>query len=70
MCNIQTSERNGGKILQISWRGRNLIKANVKVILMVAQFLWSPWDLLRSSNVLWTINFAINTLFLVEITVL
>ena len=23
-----------------------------------------PWDLLRSSNVLWTISFAINTLFL------
>ena len=37
------------------------MKANVNVILMVAQVIWSPWDLLRSSNVLWTISFAINT---------
>ena len=46
------------------------MKANVKVILMVAQVLWSPWDLFSFSNVLWTINFAINTLFLMKIAVL
>ena len=48
-CNLHLI---GTKVLQISWRGRNLTKANVKVIFIVAQVLWSPWDLFRFSNVL------------------
>ena len=70
-CNLHKNWDKGADFL--AWkesRGRNLMKANVNVILMVAQVLWSPWDLLRFSNVLWTISFSINTLFLVEITVL
>ena len=43
---IATCIRIGTKV-QISWRGRNLMKANVNVILMVAQVLWSPWDLFQ-----------------------
>ena len=50
--------------------GRNLMKANVNVILMVAQVLCSPWDLFSFSNVLWTISFDINTLFLMAIAAL
>ena len=59
-----------GTKMQISWLGRNLMKANVNVILMVSQFLWNLWDLFSFSNILWTIRFAINTLFLMEIEVL
>ena len=49
---VATCIRIGTKILQISWRGKNLMKANVKVISMVAQVLWSTWDLFSFSNVL------------------